>query len=254
MKETGAIRAVVILCHGLNMKPSKMAALGQLLAERGASVHYLSLAGHGASLEEFRQATRTKWLVQCQAAYDLGHAQAQKEQVPLYFVGFSHGALVNLDLMNSVSGRPLQYDKMVLLAPAISTHRFTHLVLALHGLVPNWMLASQNPEEYRAHPGTPLTAYRALFDSQKALKKGRYRGINLPTLVLISPKDELVSPRGIAKIMRDHQLTQWRLSPVDNSRATLNQCPRHLIVDEGSVGVTQWESVKNMVLNHFDLG
>ena len=65
-----------------------------------------------------------------------------------------------------------------------------------------------------AHSRTPIAAYNALFETLDHFESHLGPRLNLPTLVVMDPGDELVSLGGIRKLAETHNLDQWRFHPV----------------------------------------
>jgi len=60
-------------------------------------------------------------------------------------------------------------------------------------------------------------------------------------IVLISPKDELVSFSGINSFIQENTLTTWHVETVSNHESTLERPYAHLLLDPPSVGQKEWE-------------
>lgn len=247
-----AAKAVVVLVHGLNLKPGKMNALADFLRANGADVLPVTLSGHGGGMDEFKKVARDLWIKEMRDAFRSAEARAKENNAPVYFVGYSLGALVGLDFLNSPAGQEIRCEKMVLLAPAISIRDRSYL-LKLLGLFPSLVIPSLSPEDYRAHDGTPLAAYKALFQSISSLEKEGLAKSNVPTLVLVDPEDELVSTGGLGKFMGQFGLDQWKIIEVTNTGSPLKKKYHHLIIDENAVGADQWRSMKVSIKGHLGL-
>lgn len=247
-----AAKAVIVLVHGLNLKPEKMNALADFLRAQGADVLPVTLSGHGGTMEEFKKASRDIWIGEMQDAFGRAGRRAKENNAPVYFVGYSLGALVGLDFLNSVEGENARCGKMVLLAPAISIRGRSYL-LKLLGMFPSMVIPSLSPEDYRAHSGTPMAAYKALFQSVSSLEKEGLARSNVPTLVLVDPKDELVSAEGLGALTRQFRLDQWKLLEVTNAGSPLKKKYHHLIVDENALGTDQWRQMRDAIKDHLGL-
>lgn len=247
-----AAKAVVVLVHGLNLKPAKMNALADFLRASGADVLPVTLSGHGGGMEEFKKVTRGIWIQEMRDAFERAERRAKENNAPVYFVGYSLGALAGLDALNAAADREIRCGKMVLLAPAISIRDRSYL-LKLLGSFPALVIPSLSPADYRAHGGTPMAAYKALFQSVASLEKEGMARFNVPTLVLVDPEDELVSAEGILKIMGQFRLDQWRMMEVSNAGSPLKKKYHHLIVDENALGADQWRQMQAAIKDHLGL-
>ncbi|MBC7896252.1 MAG: alpha/beta hydrolase [Cytophagaceae bacterium] len=256
-------RAVVMLAHGLNQRASALRPLAEALRSRGASVVLVAFRGHrigdevdAVSLEDWRQVTWDHWREDWREGAITGGALAASLGVPLYFVGFSLGALVHVHEL--VAGEPLSrsFDAQVLLAPAIRVHARSRLVRIFRFLGPRFLVPSLAPVPVRSHRGTSVAAYEALFRYEAALAGvERPERLHLPTLVLMDARDELVSVDGLRAWIAIHDLgAHWRLESVEKDRATAGYGPRHYITDEVGMGPQPFHDLVERVAAALDLG
>ncbi|MBW2410229.1 MAG: alpha/beta hydrolase, partial [Deltaproteobacteria bacterium] len=172
-----ATRGVALVIHGLNLRPSKMESIINILTDSGIDALNLSLRGHGnnydrhahndpvrARLAAFKSVSYESWKEEICAAYAAAKSRSIKKDVPLFFIGFSMGGLMGTELLAS---RPdIQFDKMVLFAPAIKMHVRNNMIRVLSPFprltIPSYTLAS-----YQSNAGTPMAGYNALFSSLK---------------------------------------------------------------------------------------
>jgi hypothetical protein len=132
--------------------------------------------------------------------------------------------------------------------------RYTRTAIDLLSVFgPGFLLPSRSPRLYRANRGTSIGAYRALLALKDALEATSYRNANRPTLVLVDPRDEVVSSRTLARLIRQHRLDRWTLAPVDNHVARSRFGFRHLMVDEEAMGPELWASQATLVGRHLNL-
>ncbi|MCO6476526.1 MAG: hypothetical protein J5I94_07885 [Phaeodactylibacter sp.] len=201
-------------------------------------------------VSNLRRVARGGWGKAFEEAYDKALARSQEVGVPLYFLGFSLGALVAQHAMSS-SGGEVRFDKQVLLAPALALRSRSYLLKAAFFLPEHWLLPSKTPEAYRANRGTSIRAYKALFRQQKAVRKGRFRRLNIPTLVIIDPRDELISLSKLKKYIARFGLDNYRILELDPKGAAGYH---HLIVDERSMGPTNWDKATAAINAHLFAG
>ena len=108
------IKGVALVIHGLNLRPDRMQTIISVLTESGIDVLRLSLRGHGenyahhagidedqARLEAFKAVSFPLWMNEAYLAYTQVRKRATQKKVPLFFVGFSIGGLIGLDLFAS---------------------------------------------------------------------------------------------------------------------------------------------------------
>ena len=250
-KETKGIALVI---HGLNLRPDKMQSIISVLAESGIDVLRLSLRGHGenythqsgidkeqARLEAFKTVSFPLWLNEAYLAYNQVREKAAQKKVPLFFVGFSLGGLIGLDLF--VSRPEVQYDRMILFAPAIKLHPLHYLARILSPMS-RLVIPSMAPDTYLSNKkGTPVAAYNALFEGLKHFEKHVSRRLNVPTLIFIDENDEFIPARAIEKLIKEKKLDQWKLYIVEKEATANRDTFHHHIIDESSTGKTVWEKM-----------
>jgi alpha-beta hydrolase superfamily lysophospholipase len=247
------IRAVVVMIHGLNVNPEKMDSLIDLLNSRGAACLRLSLAGHHDDLDARPGITREVWLKEARHAYVEARKRADEWGVPIEFVGYSLGGALNIDLMAN-DPEIVRYDRMALLAPAIEYNAPEGLIDVMSGLFGLGAgLPSLNNPSYRSNPSTSFSMYLSLFDSAHHAQRALPGRVNVPTLVMIDPDDELVNFQGTKRWIQSQSLTEWQLIPVSNLESKLKPKYHHLIIDEPAVGAREWERMTRLLLEHLAL-
>lgn len=248
------IKAVIILLHGLNLRPQRMDDWSKTLSAHGAKVIRFALYGHTGDFAHMKNVTPDLWRKQFREAIEVAKANALTHNVPIYFIGFSLGALVGLEWLANEDNPNHIFNKMVLIAPALSVAWYSQAAINLLSIFGKGLiLPSRSPLSYRANKGTSIAAYQSLFELKKSLEQKKYRNANVNTLVLIDRDDELVDSRGIQKIISQFKLSHWILEIVDNRFAYDNYGFRHLMVDEEAIGKVLWKSLSEMVIRHFGL-
>ena len=248
-------QGVAFVVHGLNLKPSKMNELVKVLNGLQIDVLRVGLAGHRGSEEEHKHITREIWLKDVFDNYSLACAHAIALKKRLYFLGYSLGALLFLDLLNNAPGSALEKDrinvgKAILLAPAIALPWYTHLIKVFNIFGGTFMVMSMNRPDYRSLPGTSVAAYNAFFESIEALDISKHKHSNsIRTLVIIDPKDELVSLRKIRDVVKRHHLHRWKIVELPSGHRRRH----HLIVDRESLGQERWKK-QIQAISHFIQG
>ncbi len=254
------VNGVALVIHGLNLKPGKMDAIIEHLLVSGIEVFNLSLYGHGknythlenvpppeARMASFKTVKYVTWQDEAYRAYELAQKRSELKNVPLIFIGFSLGGLIGPDMLTSDSD--IKFDKMVLFAPALSIHLRAY-TLKLLSSFPQLVLPSFSSEPYRANAGTPVAAYNSLFKAVSHFKRNISPKLNIPTLIFIDKKDELVSYKGLKKIKEDENLDQWEFYIVQKEGRSLKRTKSHLIIDRSSVGNHMWGKMITAISNH----
>jgi len=254
------ISAVALVVHGLNLRPDKMESIITLLTDSGIDVLNLSLRGHGrnytgkthidsakARLEAFKTVSYQLWIDETHRAYHIVRERSAQKKLPLFFVGFSLGGLMGVDLFASYPD--VYFDRMVLLAPALSMHAINYTAKLL-SLFPRLVIPSFTLADYRANNGTPMAAYNSVFEAVKHFNKNVNPEINVPTLIFIDQQDELISYGGLKRLVKNKQLDQWKFHHVQKGKTGVKEKMRHLIIDEPSVGKDMWQEMRIAIIDH----
>lgn len=227
-------KGAVILVHGLNLKPGAMDPLGKKLVDSGLAVYRLALPGHRGEDRKQRLTVQAKDLME--SLTEAASLVRTKCPGPLYAVGFSLGGL--LTVVAQGEGK-VDFQKMVLIAPAISLRSYTHLVTWLFPFFD--IIPSRGPVPYRAsEDGTSEALYRALFVLYERSSQLDVKRLRRLTRIYLNPDDELISSTGISKYIVDHGLeVKWDLKTLDNDKAELNDFD-HLGIDSKTLSPTSW--------------
>ena len=263
--------AVVVLIHGLNLDPAAMLDIQASLFDAGMDVLSLSLTGHGNALDDegrllqFQEATFVHWQADVQRAVQAAARHATALSRPLHLVGFSLGGLLSADYLvqSALRGGSVEVadiNRMVLLAPAITLKWSSYLLYPLQ-IFPDIYLPSVAPRVYRANDYTPLSAYFALYEGVNQFNElagkpdpgsdpvpNNSQALNIPALVFMHPRDELVSANGVREFISEHQLSQWQFVEVDKSEDAADVL-NHLIIGPHSLGSGAWRSVSTQLLD-----
>lgn len=251
--------AVALVVHGLNLNPDRMANIIGVLNASGIGALRVSLQGHGdnftpvngmddatARMQAFKSVSYRIWAQELLQAYRRAHRLSTRNDVPLFLVAHSYGALLALELM--LSEPEVRFDRMVLFAPALSMHGRNHII-RLFNFLPQWVWPSFSPEFYLANRGTPQAAYQAVFETLARFEKEIGPKINIPTLVLIDPKDELISYQGLRELAKNQKLDQWRFHYITKDKATATTRIHHLLITPAAVGRSTWKEMIGRMQN-----
>lgn len=247
-------RVLIVLLHGLNLKPEKMDDWAKVLVDKEALVLRVGLKGHAGSLGDMKEVNALDWQEDFKEAMLKAYEKSLELEIPIYFLGFSLGALVGIDWQEHHSNEKLSFKKMVLIAPALSLPWYSkQAVKFLSFFNKKTILPSRSPKNYRAQSGTSVSAYEALINLKEGVDKIGYKKSNVSTLVIMDKNDELISLEDIKKLMNENRLNNWSTQVVNNKFAHENYGFRHLLVDEESVGVDLWQQITSRVIEHFSL-
>jgi pimeloyl-ACP methyl ester carboxylesterase len=258
--DTEKLSGVALVIHGLNLNPARMATVISALNEAGIDALRLSLRGHGdnfhhregmdaiqSRLEAFKGVSCALWLQETLKGYEEARKNARENRMPLFLVGFSYGGLIGLDLL---AGRPdVAFDRALLFAPALSLNGWDYAI-RLFTPFPRLVIPALAPADYLANPGTPMAAYNVLFETLGHFETHIGPTLNIPTLVVMDPGDELVSFDGLKRLAEKHHLNQWRFFPLHHKRSLLNGMLRHIVIDEVSVGRQAWAEIRIEMIAH----
>ncbi|MBU2511675.1 lysophospholipase [bacterium] len=258
-------RGLVLVVHGLNLKPDRMRGIISILMDDDLDVLLLSLQGHGSNfkkqegksdaisrLNALKEVSAEIWRSEMQAAHAALSRRADSLNCPVYFVAYSLGGLLGCDLQLSFN-HPV-FAKMVLFAPALATHRIRVPFFRLFHLFSRLVIPSLSPESYRSNRGTSVAAYLSLLNIIRAFKARASINLNIPTLVFIDRNDELVSLSKVNQLIADHQLDQWRVYPIERHPDQLRYPFYHLLIDEEATGSDLWAEIRQMMINHLSPG
>ena len=237
-------KAHVLMLHGLNNKASVMLELARDLCASNFRVTIAELRGHNpeAPEESFKTVDARQWLEDFEVAASAVLSQAELSGTPAHIVAYSLGALVSEAAM---SRKSYDFKKIVYLAPAIGVKWYAHLLRALP-LFDSAVFKSRSIPEARAHSGTSMAAYRALFDLRKLVYDSKFLGSSLiPHLVFLSQGDELVSAKRTERYIRKYSLENWATRSIVKSKEARKHSPSHYFVDKNSAGSGNYELMLN---------
>ena len=256
-----ALQGVALVIHGLNLHPERMGPVIENLNRSGIDVLGLSLRGHGknfdhrddldpaaARLESFKNVSYTLWLNEAYLAYRQVQKRAQQQNTPVFLTAFSIGGLIGLDLL--ISNPDVHFDKMVLLAPALSLHATVYLERILSPF-PHLVIPSLADDAYLANKkGTPVAAYNALFEALDHFEENAGSKLNVPTLIFIDKQDEFIPLRGLKELVEEYKLDQWQFFIVQKEEEMEAGTFHHHILDASSTGEGVWQDMMLAATGH----
>ena len=244
----GKKKAIALVCHGLNLNPERMQPLSDALTELRVENYRLKLTGHRGDLEEMREVTPALWLKEVYESYRIVKKHAEEQNLPFYYVGYSLGGVLGTMMLETELPGKVSFDKMLLLAPAVSVKGFTRLVLITKIFGNRALMPTFSLKDYRANDGVSVAAYDALFAYIKALDESKeHKNLNIPTLVLMDPRDELISLSGIKSLIKERNLDQWQIGLLKKDPKPKKNCFNHLILGPDSMGKKGWQNLVKQI-------
>ena len=248
------VKGVVVLAHGLNTKPSMMGddktdgTFAKLFLDAGYHVYRITLPGHSGTIEEMKNVKSQDWHNSAYSQYCEAAEISLANNIPIYLAAFSLGALVYENLMNKE--KDVVFNGAILLAPAIAIKKTSrNAVLAANIFASNSkIIKSKAPAEYRAQNGVSVSAYKALFELEDDLHKNEFANCNIPTLIFIDPKDELINNKKLQKHITNFKLTNWNIITVSNKGTEIKPKYHHLIIDNRSLPPAAWDTMSKNIL------
>jgi esterase/lipase len=259
-KRFKTLKGVALVIHGLNLKPEKMEALIADMNQAGIDVLNLSLHGHGSNyaclsltnpdaqrLDSFRTVSYALWSKETYQAYQTVRKRADRKKVPVFLVGYSLGGLLGCDLLTSYPN--VSFDRMVLFAPALNVMIESYLLKALSPF-PNLVIDSLSPKSYRSNDGTPMAAYKAIFAAIDHFEGYISDKLNIPTVIFIDERDEIISYRKLQDMIDQKKLDRWSIHKVQKDGDVDKSMAYHLVIDEPSTGRNMWGQVRIIMRKH----
>ncbi len=210
LADPAAVRAQVLIVHGLGEHSGRYENVAQQLNSWGYAVRSFDLWGHGLSDGE-RGSMRDEHALLDDLAAVVDHTRKTMQPgQSLVLLGHSLGGLVAARFV-SLRMRPI--DALVLSSPALDPglNAFQKVLLAtLPGIAPNLRVGNGLQVEYLSHDPAVVAAYQAdplvhdricarlaLFIAQAGREVlAAAPQWNTPTLLLFAGQDKLVSPQG----------------------------------------------------------
>ncbi|MBX2840654.1 MAG: lysophospholipase [Flammeovirgaceae bacterium] len=241
---TSSPNSVTLVVHGLNNTASIMDDITQELNKNGSDVIQAQLKGHRMNGQaEMNKATVEDWFGDLEEAYEIVvNLSKNNDDIPVYFVGFSLGGLLNL--VSISKNEKIRYNKMLLFAPAVSLTFFSSAVKLLRLLPSKFLLPNITPKPFKANRFTSIKAYQNLLELIGTLQLKDLKELNVPTKIIIDPKDELVSLRGIRKLKGKSNLNNWEIILLKQS---FFKKIHHLIVVKKYLSQNNWDKIRGII-------
>jgi esterase/lipase len=246
----GAVKGVVLILPGLNLKTSAMNEMAQSLLQLQFDVLLWTLPGHFGLGEQEGEVNSMRVLDSVNRAFQNASLRAQQINKPIYFLGYSYGALAGL--FAESQNKDIRFRSKVLIAPAFQVHTYVNLIKLSYMFLDR--IPSQKLARYQANTFTSVDLYKTLFYMQEVVSKTSIKdaqGLHPPSLIIMDPKDELVSLKKLQDFENQQGIKTWKYFNIDNSLAILNKY-HHLIVDTHTIPTDTWHDIIKLVESTFE--
>ncbi len=229
--------ASALVVHGLNSSSDMMNDISAFLQDLGVNTLGIELYGHRGDYSEFKRATQQDWLDDVLR----GYCRLRELGLPIVFVGYSLGGFLGPYL--STQRSDVRFEAFVLLAPAIAVHRPFEWLSWLRILGRNFSLPARAPEDYRIYSKVPVSAYWEFLDAKDTFARASLERLKIPSLILIDPRDELVSSEGLQEFIWNNNLHGfWNIIEIKSQHPY-----RHIIIDRETLPETAWRQIKSFL-------
>lgn len=231
------MRAVTLVTHGLNMRPAGMLSLVEWLCAQGSAVILVGLAGHVEEGPGFGELGRGDWERDMKEGYEMAKGMAEGRL--LYFLGYSLGALLG-EAMSRLGGDGFRFDRKLWLAPATAIRPRSYFLKWMYAISDRVRLPSMAPRRFRVRAWLPVGVYRIMFELESSLGGLSAGSGGAPVLVLIDPRDELISLSKLRKAAMQRTDGNVRIVTLNSAMRGRYGGYHHLIIDESTMGAANW--------------
>jgi len=138
---------------------------------------------------------------------------------------------------------------MILFSPALNITAKGYLLKPLMPF-PSIVIDSLAPVSYRANDGTPMAAYRAVFEGVADFERRGGARLNVPTALFVDERDEFISAAALRETVARLGLDRWRIHWVRKGPDGDERLSHHLLVDKASVGSETWQRIAGVMRQH----
>lgn len=234
------VKGSALVVHGLNLIPERMSPIGETLEQAGFDTLNLDLTGI-RDMDKFRHVNLEKWKDDIRSGFKELKTKQRGEKTLI--VGFSLGGMLTI---NQILEGNISADKVVYFAPAISMTKFAHFIENFFFLPSSTRIPSFGPAGYKSHWATPISAYRALFEGAQEVEHLEKSKLEMPGLIIMDPRDQLVSFEGVKAFAKNYQLP-WEFFETSTNRGHVSGGNHHIIIDPESIGEKSWLTLKHKI-------
>ncbi|MBN2572586.1 MAG: hypothetical protein JXA68_10695 [Ignavibacteriales bacterium] len=239
----GIYKSVVCLAPALNVREEKYLDLIDELRRDSNYVVFVDVNNFDINYKYTLEKISNNFFVSYSQAKKI---KENNPKAPIYFLGFSFGALIGLYFLNKYFDE-IKFDKIVMVAPALSFRLIPNLSRNISSLPFNFSITSFTPKDYRVFNKIPLSVYKIISDLNNEIKNNKFNKLNFPVKIFISSKDEVISHEKIGNIISKYKLTNWNIIKIKNEKENGLRDFYHLIVDKNSLSETDWSIFTNEI-------
>jgi hypothetical protein len=95
-----------------------------------------------------------------------------------------------------------------------------------------------------------MAAYKAIFEAIDHFEGHISDKLNIPTVIFIDEKDELISYRKLQDMIDQKKLDRWSIHKVWKDQDVDKVMAYHLVIDKPSTGGNMWGQVQRAMRKH----
>lgn len=208
-------KGVFVLTHGLNNNAFILQDLKNALEDRGFKTLIVVLTGHQKNKPPNKHIEKSDWIKDAKEGLKDGAKIARENNCPLFALGFSLGALTTAI---AVQDKSINCSGIVLASPAIAIKPYVKLIKIFKKL-PFLKNTCLQHRDYFVHKSIPASYYNVMLSMEKDFKAITGKELNeVPTLLISSEKDEVISYKQLFNLIKSKKLTNWHLVDIKSKK------------------------------------
>lgn len=226
-------RAVIVVTHGLNLRPDRMDEIAKAYSKEGYLVYRPAFTGHCGDPQKYFQVQYEQWDSDAKRIYFTAYRRAQSLHVPLHLLAYSFSGLIFQS-----KAEEYNFKNRIYIAPALATKFWYPFTVWFAKLFPGMHIKTVNLPTYAANEDSGLRSLLAMDVFYQRWQNGAGRKKQISAQVWMNKGDELLSFSDTEKLAKQEG---WDFHEVKNDKATLPHPANHLIINEESMGQEQWQ-------------
>ncbi|MFK8138558.1 MAG: hypothetical protein AB8E15_09380 [Bdellovibrionales bacterium] len=232
----------IVLLPGLNYNPKASEQMISELLEHNVAVFNVFL--YGARDENFEPSLLlpNQWIETVLKSFCMVDLLSSTQKAKWSILAYSMGGLYSEINLQKYSSSFTNLDKVMYIAPALNLNFSMATLLNLRKIMGrNWWIPNFNLENYRAKAFTSIAEYDEFATMYDLYQKMDKTVLMIPTILVKSPRDELINSDGVLKELHLHRETLFDIDLKKSKRGTVGKY--HLLVDQQSLG-PDWEHMQ----------